>query len=132
VTDPGLTEVANGSHHTKASGKDTGMSNDTVSRLKHALHLPTVSTLGKSLKGRTKVTEGSILLNPLALVTLHGTIAGLLHNISVLFPRPDVLLSEFLLLRLFPRSSFFLRHDDLPSGIYETHFNTSPQFKLTK
>jgi hypothetical protein len=48
VTNPSFAKVTNGSNHFHPGCKFTGMFDDTVSSLEHALDLATLGTLGKS------------------------------------------------------------------------------------
>ena len=54
-----------------------------VAGLGHALDLSAFSALGQPLDRTAEVTEGSVLLLPTALVTLHYRVAGKLHDVSL-------------------------------------------------
>jgi len=99
---PGLTEITNSSDHGHARGV-AGVLDYTVTN-SHALLLATLGTLRQPLHALAEVAEGSVLLPPLANITLHGEVARPLCDVKLL-PRPkhpDLLLLLFHLVSLLP------------------------------
>jgi hypothetical protein len=86
------------------------MFHDAISSLHHAFDLPTLSTLGESLDGLAEVTEGSVLLGPLAHDALHEGVAGLLDEIPIILRGSDPFLPHSLLISLLLLTRLLLRH----------------------
>lgn len=64
VTNPGLAEITNSADHGHSSCEHSGVSDQTVARLQHALHLATLCTDGQTLNALAEIAEGTGLLLP--------------------------------------------------------------------
>lgn len=70
VTNPGFTEVTNGTDHAEAGSEHTRMTDNTIARLQHAFDFAALRTDGQALHTLTEVAEGTRFLFSLAFVAL--------------------------------------------------------------